>query len=67
MNIPKQERETRQVELVETLNLYRSLKRVGLQWTGNDLPWRRALYHALGMAGLNRECLEKIRQALELP
>ena len=68
MNIPKQERETRQVELVETLNLYRSLARLrAASHASHSLRWKRALYHAIGMLETDRQTTERIRQALELP
>lgn len=57
---------TRQVDCVETLNIYRSLKRMedGLY----SLRWRRALIHAIGMAQVcDFETQRKIREALGLP
>lgn len=62
----KQLRETRKAELVETHNIALSIVRLqGAPY--DDGRWRRALYHAIGMAGLNRNEREKLRIALELP
>ena len=58
-------RDTRKIELVETHNIALSLERMGTGFY--ELRWRRALYHALGMAHINTKMLEQIRQALELP
>ena len=63
----KQIRETTLSELVETHNLANSLRRLcGPTYDGER--WKRALYHALAMTSIsNRQTLEKIRVALELP
>lgn len=57
---------TRKVELVETDNIAKALKRVE-DTPGGD--WKRALYHALAMSGVWRshEQIARIREALELP
>ena len=66
MNIPKQDRETRQVELVETYNLVRSLTRLG--GNGNSIRTKRALYHALLMSEiLFSDDIRVIREAFKLP
>ena len=63
----RRESQTKQIELVETYNLYLSLTRL------NGAPYdmwraRRALYHALVMEGsLDKTKMQAIRQALELP
>ena len=64
----KQERQTRQTEIVETYNLSISLKRLNKAPGHDPKRWARALYHALGMS-YAPSCgeMEKIRQALELP
>jgi hypothetical protein len=59
-------RETRKIELVETHNIALSIER--LRHGPYDTErWRRALYHALGIASVGRGVIEKVRQALELP
>lgn len=58
-------RETSRSELVETHNIALALGRMGTGYY--DDPWKRALYHALSMSGVQRSTLEKVRQALELP
>lgn len=65
----RQARETRQIELVETYNLMRSLKRLSETQGYGSRNWKRALYHALAMAGTcaGDSELERIRTALGLP
>ena len=64
----KQERETRQIELVETSNLARSLKRLSETQGYGSRNWKRALYHAISMSQVSMDSeLTKIREALGLP
>ena len=65
----KQDRETRQIELVETYNLMRSLKRLSKTQGYGSRNWKRSLYHALAMSGTcaGDNELERIRQAMGLP
>lgn len=65
----KQDRQTRQIELVETYNLMRSLKRISETPGYGSQNWKRALYHAIAMSGCHGGFneMEKIRQALGLP
>ncbi len=65
----RQARETRQIELVETYNLMRSLKRLSETQGYGSRNWKRALYHALSMSGTcaGDAELERIRQAMQLP
>ena len=66
MKIPKQDRETRQVEMVETYNLARSLSRVGGGW-GERPRMKRALYHALAMTEVLTETeLKGVREVMGL-
>ena len=69
MITPKQERQTRKIELVETNNIALSLSRIinAAGWGINE-RWKRALYHALLMAscGSNEE-KKAIREAMKLP
>lgn len=65
--IPKQERVTRRVELVETHNIALSLQRIDNAPSYNSRRWRRALLHALMIHGVGDGTVEKIRVALELP
>lgn len=62
---------TEQVEMVETYNLYLSLKRLddGKHNGYNTVRWRRALWHAVEMAGCanDNEMRTKLREALKLP
>lgn len=68
MNIQKQKRETRLIELVETHNIVMSLNRIANAPGYDPRRWRRALYHAIGMAESPTDnTREKIRIALELP
>ena len=68
MTPSKQERQTAIVELAETANIARSIKRIQNQSGGyDDDRWKRALYHALGMCHVGSSTLEKIRQGLGLP
>lgn len=65
----KQSRETRMIELAETHNIYLSISRIK-NAAGNDFEgrrWKRALYHALGLAFASNSELEKVRIALGLP
>jgi len=64
----KQERETRQIELAETNNLARSLKRLGDAEGYGSRKWKRAVYHAIAMSQVSMDSeLTKIREALGLP
>jgi len=68
MKVPKQQRDVRHVEMVETYNLYRSLARLRdgpIQGSGRR--WKRALYHALAMEDIEPYVLQGIRNALQLP
>lgn len=67
MSNSKQLRETRKIELVETHNISLSLDRLRDAPGWDQWRWKRAIYHALGMSGIDSGTLEKIRQALELP
>lgn len=67
MKLTKQQRETRQIEMVETYNIALSLRRLNPQSYASSVPVRRALYHALSMSGTSNATLEKVRIALELP
>lgn len=63
---PKQLRETRLNELVETHNIARSIRRLrGSPY--DEGRWRRALYHAVCMEVNGVEERQKIREALKLP
>ena len=58
---------TRSVEMVETENLVRALRRLQ---GDEDGEWRarRALYHAITIVALRTlDCRAEIRKALELP
>lgn len=64
----KQVRQTRIVELAETHNIAISIKRMQDQAGGYDPErWKRALYHALGMAHVGNDLIRKVREALDLP
>lgn len=65
----RQDRETRQVELVKTNNILRSLKRISKANGGfGNRSWKRAIYHAISMTTISSDGeLEKIRQAMGLP
>ncbi len=52
-------------ELVETHKLALSLKRLEAGSYGPS--WRRSLYHALQIAGVDNPTMAKIREALVLP
>lgn len=68
MKESKQQRETRNIELVETGNLAISLNR--LQRIPGDYQgrrWKRAVYHALQMTGVCDNTCAAIRAALQLP
>ena len=60
-----QRKETRRIELIETHNIALSIEM--MQKSGYWQPWRRALYHALSMAEVDKTILVKIREALGLP
>ncbi len=64
---PKQERLTRQIELVETNNILRAIKRLLKLGGWGSRNWKRALYHALLMADVSDSDRQKIREALQLP
>lgn len=58
---------TRKIELVETHNIALSLDRLRETY-GDGVRWRRALYHAIGMANIGGDGMKKdIREALQLP
>lgn len=64
----RQQSKTDAIELVETHVLSQSLKRLYDGRGGYDSnKWKRALYHALAIAGNSHEQMRKIREALELP
>ena len=65
----KQNRQTRQIEMVETHNIALSLRRLYDSGPYDSLRWKRAFYHALLMAHTSASFEEKalIRQALRLP
>lgn len=56
------------LEMVETHALSLSLKRL-MDGKPNydDQRWKRALYHAVAMAGVGKYYSGKIREALEMP
>lgn len=59
-------KQTRQIESVETHNLYLSLKRLGE--SGFPRRWKLALYHALAMHNqLSQDDIGRIRCVLGLP
>lgn len=65
---PKADRETRLIELVETNNIARALKRIKNSPHGHERDrWKMAIYHAMQLAGCWKEEMAKVRQALELP
>jgi hypothetical protein len=64
----KQAKETRHIQLVETNNIARALKRIKASPHGSDRDtWKMAIYHAMFLAGCWHSELQKVRQALELP
>lgn len=64
----KQDRLTRQVELVETNNILRSLKRINKATSWGSRSWKRAIYYAISMSPVSNDNeLSKIREALGLP
>ena len=69
MTSAKQDRQTQLIELVETHNIMKSITRIRHSpgYDPDGRRWKRALYHALGMAYLPDSTIEKIRQALGLP
>lgn len=69
MSYTKQQRETRQIEMVETHNIALSLVRMGnaLGYGVNDRR-KRAIYHAVCMTdSFNNEERKNLRIALNLP
>ena len=68
MNVPRQEQETRLIEMVETHVLTRSLIRLNQAPSYDSARWKRAFYHALLLSGVtNYDMAGKIRVAMELP
>ena len=68
MKESKQERQTRNTELVETGNIAISLKRIQkVDAYGNGRKWKRSLIHAVQMTGECDFTVEKLRVALGLP
>lgn len=68
MKEPKLQRETRNIELVETGNLARSLNRLrNAPGDYFDRRWKQALYHAILIDGISPSICEAVRKALELP
>lgn len=64
----KLDRETRLIELVETNNIARALKRIKAAPNGHERErWKIAIYHAMFLAGCWKSELEKVRIGLELP
>jgi hypothetical protein len=64
----KQQRQTRQVELVETHNLAISIRRLSETQGYGSRNWKRALYHALSMSSVAGDSeLQKMREAMGLP
>lgn len=64
----KQQRETRQIEMVETHNLAKSLRRLSETPGYGSRHWKRALYHALSLSGAVMDSeLAAVRSALGLP
>lgn len=63
------QRNTKQIELVETHNLAVSLNRIRLQSRGGDVRrWKRALYHAVAITdALSFDELAAFRNVLKLP
>ena len=67
MKVSRRNSQTSQVELVETYNLTLSLRRIYATSNGGR-AWKRAIYHALDMAGVTgHQELQKIRDTLQLP
>jgi len=65
---PRRSRQTAVVELTETHNICLAIKRVQDQAGGYDPErWKRAVYHALGMAHVGTDVLQRVREALRLP
>jgi len=64
----KLDRETRRVELVETSNISRSIRRIKSAggWDGNA-QWKRAIVHAMAIAGAASDDIRAVREALKLP
>lgn len=68
MSTLKQLRETRLIELVETHNIARSIRRIkDAPGYYTDKRWQRALYHAMAIASCSDSELEAIRRAVQLP
>jgi hypothetical protein len=60
-------KQTRHIEAVEAHNIALSLKRINGTSFGSR-PWKRALYHALGLSGVaGDETLKAVREAPILP
>lgn len=65
---PKQARETRQIEMIETHNISKSLARMRNASGYDNCRWKRGLYHAIGMwDGCSATELKAIREAMNLP
>lgn len=61
-------RASRTVELVETDNIRRSLRRIWMKPGSTRRLLRRALYNAVSMLGVEEDTkLTELREALELP
>lgn len=68
MMTTKQDRQTRQIEMVETHNLAISLRRLRESPGYDPTKWKRALYHAISMSSVSSTSeIAKIREAMELP
>lgn len=68
MKESKQQRQTRNTELVEIGNIAISIRR--LQALPSDYQgrrWKRAILHAVQMVGMSDITISKLRAALELP
>lgn len=68
MTTTKQQRQTSQIEVVETHNLAMSLRRLKNAPGYDHERWKRALLHALGMSYCG-DCSERkaVREALNMP
>lgn len=67
MKETKQDRDTRNIELVETGNIAKSIKRImGSPGWNTTAKWKRSLHHALLIAGVDMTTVGKIRGALEI-
>lgn len=63
----KQERTTRQMELVETNNISRSIKRMMKNRYYGRERWKRAIVHGMAIAGCYNSEVEAVRKAFQLP